>query len=266
MVFKLFGMIGLQRCGLCLCVGYLTLFLLLRYPLQLVPVYLQPKIAEDEEPATKKSLLVSTSSEESLLVSTSTEGPLLVLVLSSLPRSGSSLMGELIATIPNSVYYFEPIYKFLQKGTWTNDQNITSDYIKSLFRCEIEKEFENWFKANPDWIKWWNIKAKRCYSMKTYHGKLKCFSNFNIKQDCEESNAIIMKVIRARMSWIEPFILDQSLNLKIIHIVRDPRASIKSIMQFNGWNKDAKYRCGHLHQDMKVYKTLQDKYSNTVIR
>ncbi|XP_066969161.1 uncharacterized protein [Macrobrachium rosenbergii] len=60
-----------------------------------------------------------------------------ILVMSSVGRSGSSFLGQLVAQLPNTVYVFEPLH-FLQKQ---NAQGVTSDNSRELLSAIYECRF-----------------------------------------------------------------------------------------------------------------------------
>ena len=50
-----------------------------------------------------------------------------------------------------------------------------------------------------------------------------------LNKHCESSALIAMKVIYlCKLEWLLPLMMDQSLNVKVVHLVRDPRSMINS--------------------------------------
>ena len=50
-----------------------------------------------------------------------------------------------------------------------------------------------------------------------------------LNKHCESSALIAMKVIYlCKLEWLLPLMMDQSLNVKVVHLVRDPRSTINS--------------------------------------
>ncbi|KAK4322658.1 hypothetical protein Pmani_006635 [Petrolisthes manimaculis] len=62
-----------------------------------------------------------------------------VLLVSSMGRSGSSFLGQMLSSVPSAFYYFEPLYRMsyqLQEGmVWRG--------LMGLFTCNISRKFLN---------------------------------------------------------------------------------------------------------------------------
>ena len=75
---------------------------------------------------------------------------------------------------------------------------------------------------------------------------------------CKKSNPIVIKTIRLRWMGIESWVNDT--NIKIVHLIRDPRAMITSIYKRPGtWGdalKNASYQCRRMIEDSKLGNTL----------
>ncbi|XP_045590111.1 carbohydrate sulfotransferase 3-like, partial [Procambarus clarkii] len=92
-----------------------------------------------------------------------------------------------------------------------------------------------------------------------------CKRGLELRSTCKISRVRVVKVIRSRLSWLEGLLNDPSLNIKIIHLIRDPRGSLKSIKKLN-WNSKPSFRCGALEDDMRHYDILLKKYPAQVTR
>ena len=56
----------------------------------------------------------------------------------------------------------------------------------------------------------------------------------SLNKHCESSALIAMKVIYlCKLEWLLPLMMDQSLNVKVVHLVRDPRSTINSRIKEN---------------------------------
>lgn len=87
----------------------------------------------------------------------------------------------------------------------------------------------------------------------------------NLRHDCASAPIRFMKVIRARLGWLEPLLEDPSLNLKIIHLTRDPRGCINSIRKFK-WDKDPYNRCSDLENDLVSFDALKIKFPSRLLQ
>lgn len=206
-----------------------------------------------------KSSVVQTEASRELPVQQTS-----VLLLSSTPRSGSSFVGELLATHSASVYFFEPIHK-LQHTPCIESDECVSQYLKDKFQCRIDDAFTKWLKAKPLFLGFYNVETSKC-AAKSEKKRVQCFKDLNITQACEDSQVRLVKVIRTRLSQVESLLSEESLNLKIIHLYRDPRGFMKSINKFKNWIKDPDYYCSGLSEDLRYSLSLQKRYPIKILQ
>ncbi|KAG7158914.1 carbohydrate sulfotransferase 5-like [Homarus americanus] len=186
-----------------------------------------------------------------------------VLILSSLPRSGSTLVAELLATHHNSVLFFEPLSNPQMKPCLLNGTCV-KEYISSIFKCTYERNFENWLKGKGLFLKYFHSSVSRCFG-RPKEGGGACRRKLDLRSLCQNASIRIVKVIRSRLSWLEGLLNDTSLKIKIIHLVRDPRGSLTSIKNL-GWNSKPSIRCSALQDDMCRYNNLLKKYPAKLTR
>lgn len=149
-----------------------------------------------------------------------------VLLLSSVGRSGSSFLGLLLAALGDNMYFFEPI-RGLPKNT-QNKQSVSEELVR-YFRCDVR------LRPFP----------KRAYRM-------------NVKKLtdlCRQQPLIIVKVIRVRLEWVRELMNRKDMdNVKVIHLVRDPRGSLTSIEKLE-WKTTEVDIC------TRIYKVSEVGYS-----
>lgn len=190
-------------------------------------------------------------------------GVLQVLLLSSIPRSGSTLLAELLATTHhNSVLFFEPLSNH-RKNPCYQDGSCVKDLLKSLFQCTYEQDFENWLKGKGLFLKYYHSSVRRCFQ-RPREGGGACRRELALRSLCQNATVRIAKVIRSRLSWLEGLLNDTLLQVKIVHLLRDPRASLTSIKQL-GWKSEPLLRCQALEKDIQEYNELLIKYPSKVI-
>jgi len=140
-----------------------------------------------------------------------TKRPVKVLVL-AYPRSGSSLVGELIATLPNASYFFEPLHSFPArvrqrwKNQLTPNREIFTSFMWDLFSCR------------PAAI----ARFRR--------------DRFIIRRSkdagrCKEDGNVVVKTIRLAASHIKRLLRLSGTQLRIVHLIRDPRSVIASMLR-----------------------------------
>ncbi|CAL4169142.1 unnamed protein product [Meganyctiphanes norvegica] len=153
----------------------------------------------------------------------SIEKPLVVVLLSSLPRSGSSIMGQLLNSMDDdSVYFFEPLFWIRKSPCLTNSTCIG----KSLYKH---------------------------YSCHGFKPKI-----------CPNSKLRVMKLVRGSLEDVSIVLSDPSYNVKLIHLIRDPRGAALSIKK-SGWYNNATILCKEVLGDMDTFNILNKKFPGRVM-
>ncbi|CAL4116722.1 unnamed protein product, partial [Meganyctiphanes norvegica] len=159
--------------------------------------------------------------------------PKVVILLSSLPRSGSTFTGELLASMADKPFYiFEPLHP-----------NVPTHCTGDLPTREcLRKLLEQCYNCDP------NAELGRCRTSKS--AKM---------ARCQESTTIVIKLIRGGLYNISKILESTSHDIKVVHLIRDPRGSGKSMKGF-GWYKGPDALCKLPLQDMNTYDMLNKKY------
>lgn len=172
-----------------------------------------------------------------------------VIVSSSMPRSGSSFLGELM-TVPNpsSFYFFEPL-STMDELTLTKKKYL--QMIKAMFACDFStlnftgpKNIYNVLR-HPSVARCRSDRGPSCKMPTTEH----------MEHLCKKTKLRVIKTIRIPLNFLEDLINDPEENVKVIHLVRDPRASLLSANKL-----DFK-----LNQKLVCDKTLQVGYFEWLI-
>ncbi|CAI5668094.1 carbohydrate sulfotransferase 6 [Oreochromis niloticus] len=168
-----------------------------------------------------------------------------VLLLSSW-RSGSSLMGQVFSQHPSVFYLMEPgwhVWTKLQKNGAQALRMAVRDLLRSLFQCDFSV-MESYLPENH------NVSSLFMWS----HSRALCsppvcpltprdqFSNQtlclekcgaeglqSVEQACNSYSHVVYKDVRLfELESLYPLLQDPNLDLRIIHLVRDPRAVVRS--------------------------------------
>ncbi|XP_068214700.1 carbohydrate sulfotransferase 1-like isoform X4 [Palaemon carinicauda] len=184
--------------------------------------------------------------------------PLIILLLSSSGRSGSTLVSNLLRTRGNSVLFFEPLYKTMNYKIDPCHTNGTcvARYLKGIAECEYSEEFEQWFKTWTVFYSYFHLEVKTCLTYATDKSNCKAI---DIRSRCRNATVRIIKVIRSRMAWIEDLLKDDSLNVKLIYLTRDPRATLASYRHM-GWNNSPARQCHDMDQDLQTFARFAHLY------
>lgn len=166
-----------------------------------------------------------------------------VLLLSSLGRSGSSFLGGLLTSQPTVFYFFEPLYGLEKRERLT--QEIAIQGFRNLVSCNITGPLSE------------AVRDRSLPVLRTCHHE--CYEEEQARHQCLRHPIRMVKTIRTRMAWLQPLLSDPAVNLKVIHLVRDPRASLISSWRLN-WTITARDACTMIDQDMAAGRTLTRLY------
>ena len=163
-----------------------------------------------------------------------------VLVLSSVGRSGSSFLGLILAALGNNMYFFEPNRQMPQKDI--NNENSIEEVIK-YFHCEISNRLKSIMRRVF-------INVIHPYTQNKTRSQV---TGEGVIKHCMQEPLIIIKAIRLRLQWLQEAMHQKELdNLKVIHLVRDPRGSFTSMSRLQ-WNVKYEEECD------KIYQVRKDK-------
>ncbi|CAL4086894.1 unnamed protein product [Meganyctiphanes norvegica] len=182
-----------------------------------------------------------------------------ILLLSSLGRSGSSFLGELLAQQKNAFYLFEPelyLHRWTNEGVNTNN---SINIIRKMFACQFESDFIHWLHSRG-----FNLCVKSEKIKSICKGDKFCISSPLLAKVCQSESVNIIKVIKMRLSWTTELLMDPNLNLKVIHLIRDPRASINSMSKTQMPGMDPQLSCPSLIGDLQTFPVLQKIFPNKV--
>ncbi|XP_077166636.1 carbohydrate sulfotransferase 6-like isoform X1 [Paroedura picta] len=168
-----------------------------------------------------------------------------VLILSSW-RSGSSFVGQLFSQHPDVFYLMEPAWH-VWVTMYQNSAKVlhmaVRDLVRSVFKCDMSvfDAYMPWQRNLSDLFQWAVSRAlctdPACEyfqrtditsesACKTLCGK---YPFSKVETACHTYSHVVLKEVRFfDLRVLYPLLNDPSLNLKIIHLVRDPRAVVKS--------------------------------------
>lgn len=188
-------------------------------------------------------------------------------------RSGSSFFGELFNQNPDVFFLYEPVWHIWQKlypGDAVSLQGAARDMLRSLYRCDFSV-FQLYNSPGAKNITSLGLfgatlnKVTCSYPLCSSYRKdvvgmvdenvcKKCPSqNLQVlEEECLKYNTIVIKGVRILdINILAPLMEDPNLNLKVIHLVRDPRAVA---------NSRIKSRHGLIRENLQVVRSRDPKH------
>ncbi|XP_071482152.1 carbohydrate sulfotransferase 1-like [Diadema antillarum] len=158
--------------------------------------------------------------------------PEFVVILAQM-RTGSSVVGQIFNQNRDFFYLYEPLHirnDWLAEGRSNADiEKAMSEVLRNISRCKFSPEFIRRFGA-------WGGRTKSRALMPLCRAKEDCMnlSPAVVEQICLSFNKrMAIKLIRGDIEQLKPLVENDGVNVKIVHLVRDPRGTANSRLEYN---------------------------------
>ncbi|XP_060596820.1 carbohydrate sulfotransferase 1-like isoform X2 [Ruditapes philippinarum] len=197
-------------------------------------------------------------------------------------RSGSTLTGNLIQQNPDTFYVFEPLHDIIrgyqkEKEIQFPKTRFVAERPLMDIKEEVDGLYRAWFTCDMEYI----LSEPYRYHVGFFkHGHktkllLKCLDNttYTLVKDnampctnylqklCMDSKYRVLKTIRTPLIWFKT-LMEEFPNMKIVHLVRDPRAILTSQRRFGecstvkhgGLAGCTRFVCSSLEDDLLTFE------------
>ncbi|XP_077861689.1 carbohydrate sulfotransferase 1-like [Saccoglossus kowalevskii] len=155
------------------------------------------------------------------------------LLISAGMRTGSSFVSQLINSHPDFFFLFEPLYGLKDVGDNGPELAVSGVHLLSrIYSCDFSvhgiSQYFNWYNTLSSWQR-----DNTCQSMNEHRAKNCCLA----------TKHMATKVIRLLdVRDFVPLMQDLEMDLKVISVVRDPRAMMTSVipLYLSGYTFDRK--------------------------
>ncbi|XP_008560063.1 carbohydrate sulfotransferase 5-like, partial [Microplitis demolitor] len=181
-------------------------------------------------------------------------------------RGGSTFVGEIVNSHPANFYHFEPLLDFgiVRIRGPPQDQPAIAN-INALFNCEYNKllSYIEYGKTNP-WGFMYNPRLwKQCVS----HEEI-CLNPLFLSEFCRLFPFQSMKILRLTLNVAQVLLNDESLGVRMILLVRDPRGLMQSRKKpkwcQNSFDcSNTALLCNDMVSDYNIAVELKEKYPRT---
>ncbi|XP_063610766.1 carbohydrate sulfotransferase 6-like [Penaeus indicus] len=176
-------------------------------------------------------------------------------VLFSRWRSGSTFMGEVLKKAGRGVFYsYEPLYEYGVHVLYEDieETHLAVEEVKHILRCQFDfGKIEEMLRSNP-------LLREACKTSGI------CKDANHTAEVCRKSSLHVAKVLRLGLRWARPLLEMEDVDVKLIYLVRDPRAVFSSRAKVAWCStptcKDVKTVCSLLEDDLLEASLLQEDY------
>lgn len=188
-------------------------------------------------------------------------------------RSGSSFVGDLLQQTDSTFYTYEPLKFFdFNHKVDAEDEEEALRILQNILHCLLnhEEEYSDWVCFRGKTHGGWNFARNQHLWKSCESDPSDCCDTNYVDGVCSRTKTRIIKETRISLASIEKLLqrLPPTTNIKIVFLVRDPRAIYQSRKHFR-WCKtssciDYEKLCEDLTSDLEVYPRLVENYGDKI--
>lgn len=184
-------------------------------------------------------------------------------------RSGSTFFADLLNSLPGAYFFYEPLSHigYARILRINSKIKIGIEQLKQLMNCNFTnvKGYIDYAKNKNKFLfsyntRLWNI-CKKFNDI--------CYNPEFLSSYCKLFPLQIFKILRLPLRGVEQLLEDEKLNVKVVYLVRDPRATMHSRYPHD-WCMPApdcaneRILCKDLVENNYSYKKLKKIYPNNI--
>ncbi|XP_067660650.1 carbohydrate sulfotransferase 6-like isoform X2 [Haliotis asinina] len=209
-----------------------------------------------------------------------TTGKKTMVVLLTYMRSGSTFTGDVIQNHPDVFYVFEPLHSIERLHKGKVNLMFLNESLPTRVPSVSQKTLENFLTCNMRGIDLYTLSQRHMSNSidtRDYHncrkrksgvlGTLDCLPV--LEQSCVRSRVSCVKTIRFNMTDMR-YLMNKHENIKVIHLIRDPRATLRSQknvgqISFDGLDMHAEKFCQRVKRDLDVSSEIKPFYPGRIL-
>lgn len=183
------------------------------------------------------------------------------LLIISTWRSGSSFVGNVFASLPETFYYYEPLGNIGDRKLQQNESNPFLNILLDLLHCDF-KSAEPFLAALKDQV----FPLENSHALRNHCFGEQCYNPRFLENLCHLYQNVVAKVVRLELKYAD-WLLKADKELQVVYLIRDPRAIVNSrkhpdIIGCCSITPDCstKVLCGDMKRAYRVSEILRHKY------
>ncbi|RWS22640.1 secreted protein-like protein [Leptotrombidium deliense] len=193
-----------------------------------------------------------------------------LLIIVAYWRSGSTFLGDLLQQNDDTFYSFEPLRGYVvSKGNIDAPENVTQSFniMRQILDCNFEEISKYRDKSVTQYdYRLNNVLKSHCTTFTYCSPKL-------VENVCRKCELHVIKTVRLTLKQAFQFVrtLNYSENVKIVHLVRDPRAIFNSRRNLwlhwcTGNCANLSMLCERMNDDFKTFMEIKKQFPKNVFR